>query len=113
LRIRAGVSKLKHSKNATTLQALEYARNETEIKANKLHKVFETSFDWKWCNSDKMPEQKLNYIHNNPCKGKWNLASNIVEYVHSSAKYYFTGEQGIYEVTHYKDIEAIDLHTLR
>ena len=71
-----------------------------------------TSFDRKWCNSDKMPEQKLNYIHNNPCKGKWNLANNIVEYVHSSAKYYLTGEQGIYEVTHYKDIEAIDLHSL-
>jgi hypothetical protein len=60
-----------------------------------------------------MLEQKLNYIHNNPCKGKWNLANNIVEYVHSSAKYYLTGEQGIYAVTHYKDIEAMDLHTLR
>jgi len=107
------VDKLEHVNNTTILNTLSNARNATEIKANKQHKVFETSFDWKWCNSDKMLEQKLNYIHNNPCKGKWNLANNIVEYVHSSAKYYLTGEQGIYEVTHYKDIEAIDLHTLR
>jgi hypothetical protein len=107
------VDKLEQINNTTILNALSNARNETEIKANKLHKVFETSFDWKWCNSDKMIIQKLDYIHNNPCKGKWNLANNIVEYVHSSAKYYLSGEQGIYVVTHYKDIEAMDLHTLR
>ena len=75
--------------------------------------LFETSFDWKWCNSDKMLEQKLNYMHGNPCKDKWNLACSPVEYLHSSAKYYLTGEQGIYAVTYYKDLEAIDLHTLR
>ncbi|MEP6846336.1 MAG: hypothetical protein ABI861_10050 [Panacibacter sp.] len=107
------VNKLEQINNTTILNALRNARNAIEIKANKLHKVFETSFDWKWCNSDKMLIQKLDYIHNNPCKGKWNLANNITEYVHSSAKYYFTSEQGVYAVTHYKDIEDIDLHTLR
>jgi hypothetical protein len=106
------VEKLEQQNNTPVLQQLSNARNETEIKANKLHKIFETSFNWKWCNSDKMIIQKLGYIHNNPCKGKWNLANSIVEYVHSSAKYYLTGEQGVYAVTHYKDIEEIDLHTL-
>ncbi|HMT76034.1 MAG TPA: hypothetical protein PKA77_18310 [Chitinophagaceae bacterium] len=32
--------------------------------------------------------QKLNYIHDNPCKGKWNLAAATVDYEHSSAKFY-------------------------
>lgn len=107
------VGKLKQANEITVLNALSNARNPTEIKASKKHKVFETSFDWKWCNSDKMLEQKLSYIHSNPCKGKWNLANSPVDYVHSSAKYYLTGEQGVYSVTHYKEIEEIDLHSLR
>ena len=35
--------------------------------------------------------QKLNYIHNNPCQGKWMLAENPVEYPYSSAKFYEFG----------------------
>jgi len=41
-------------------------------------------------------EQKLNYIHQNPCAGKYNLAATPEDYLHSSAKYYGTGEQGIF-----------------
>jgi hypothetical protein len=57
------VDELEHINNTNILIALCNARNATEIKANKQHKVFETSFDWKWCNSDKMPEQKSICIH--------------------------------------------------
>ena len=32
-----------------------------------------------------------------------------VEYAHSSAKYYLTGEQGIYPVTGYGELLDIDL----
>jgi hypothetical protein len=35
-------------------------------------------------------------MHNNPCSGVWNLVDNPVDYIHSSAKYYLNGEQGIY-----------------
>lgn len=37
--------------------------------------------------------QKLSYIHSNPCSGFWKLAESPVEYNHSSARFYFTGEQ--------------------
>jgi hypothetical protein len=104
---------LEKQNNTEVLNRLGIARSKKEIDAGKLHKVFKTSFDWKWCNSEKMIEQKLNYIHTNPCKRKWDLALTPAEYLHSSAKYYLTGEQGIYPVTHYKSIEDIDLHTLR
>jgi hypothetical protein len=53
--------------------------------------------------------QKLRYIHANPCKGKWNLAANYWEYPHSSAQFYTTGHQGVYEVTHYKDLRSVEL----
>ena len=48
-------------------------------------------------------------MHTNPCKGKWNLVENPVDYMHSSAKFYITGEQGIYPVTNYMALEDIDL----
>ena len=42
-------------------------------------------------------------MHNNPLKGKWNLAKTPEEYAHSSAAFYFFGKQGRLSVTHYKD----------
>ncbi|MFN7407048.1 MAG: hypothetical protein ACK5SL_10980 [Cyclobacteriaceae bacterium] len=58
---------------------------------------------------DQFMEQKLNYIHENPCRGEWNLAKYPEDYMHSSAKYYATGEQGIYEVMSYALLADIDL----
>jgi hypothetical protein len=54
-------------------------------------------------------EQKLSYMHNNPCSGIWNLAISPVEYHHSSAKFYATGKQGVYEVTNYTALNDINL----
>ena len=72
---------------------------ETKRKANnKKHEVWELSFDWKHCSSDQFVQQKIDYIHINPCKGKWNLSTLPEQYKHSSAKYYLTGIQGFYKV---------------
>ena len=73
-------------------------------KRGKLHEVFKDSFDCKECFTEKFVKQKLNYIHSNPCVGKWQLASCPEEYLHSSAKYYTTGEQGVFSVTHIMEL---------
>ena len=83
--------------------------NDTDRRRGKVHEVFEPSFDWKECKSDKFIEQKLNYIHENPCRGEWNLADQPQDYLHSSANYYITGERGVYEVMSYSELEDIDL----
>ncbi len=70
----------------------------------KKHQVFRLSFDARICVDQKMIEQKLDYIHSNPIKGKWNLAKDFLSYSHSSARFY---EEGVDErslVTHYKDV---------
>ncbi len=46
---------------------------------------------------------ELNYMHDNPCSGKWNLCNSPIDYLHSSAKYYLTGEDGFYVVTDVED----------
>ncbi len=51
------------------LTELSSSLNSTERKEGKLHNAFETSFDWKECRTEKFIQQKLDYIHYNPCKG--------------------------------------------
>jgi REP element-mobilizing transposase RayT len=91
------------------LEKLSDAVTTSDRKRGKLHQVFQPSFDCKNCYSENFIEQKLQYIHENPCKGKWNLADIAIEYKHSSAKYYATGEHAEYVVTNYKELYDLDL----
>ncbi len=81
---------------------------EAKRKANKkLHEVWELSFDWKVCDSHAFMNQKLNYMHDNPCKGKWDLCASPVEYLHSSARFYIEGLPGIYPVTNFMEMDDV------
>ena len=71
-----------------------------------MHQVFEDSFEVKLCTSQKFLLQKLTYIHNNPCSGKWMLADNVINYKHSSACYYETDKVGPYPVVSWMELEA-------
>ncbi len=71
---------------------------------NKQHEVWQQSFDWKYCDSEKLILQKLNYLHYNPCNGKWMLAPSFVEYVHSAASFYELGTCVYSGLVHYKEI---------
>ena len=61
-------------------------------KSGNTHRVFITSFDCKNIFSEKMMLTKLDYIHNNPITGKWNLAVQKTDYKHSSAAFYELNE---------------------
>ena len=54
--------------------------------------------------TDMVMEQKLNYIHHNPCTGKWNLAQTPVEYRYSSAKFYTEGVDEFNILTSYLSV---------
>lgn len=97
--------------HATILQQLVEGVNRTDKKRGKLHEVWEDSFDWKECRTLDFVIQKLNYMHNNPCSGKWALAANPYSYVHSSAAFYITAQQGNYPVTNFMELEDIDLNS--
>jgi len=103
------VKRLKANNEQTILATLAEGVNATDKSRGKLHEVFEPSFDCKECWSKEFINQKLNYMHNNPCTGIWNLVQSPVEYEHSSAKVYITGEQEIYKVKNYLELEDIDL----
>ena len=121
------VQRLQESEKTDVLEELSRGVPATDRNRGKLHQVFEPSFDCKECFSEEMIIQKLEYMparpvscgqslwrrhaggHENPCKGIWQLAESPVDYKHSSALFYITGEQGLYAVTHYMEMEDIDL----
>ncbi len=105
------VNRLKQLEELNMLKDMEDAVETARKRKNKKHEVWELSFDWKECNSDHFIWQKLDYIHANPCSGKWNLCSSPGEYQHSSAYFYEMGVHGIYNVDHIecmKDVVLMD-----
>lgn len=98
------VSRIKEAGNTDLLQQLQKSVTAKDRNNGKKHEVWKESFDWKYCETVKFAYQKLLYIHNNPCNGKWNLAADITKYEHSSARYYISGKHAAYEVV---DVEEV------
>ncbi len=101
------VNRLREQGKTDILTQLEGWVNKTQRLINKKHEVFEPSFDRKECRNISFMKQKADYIHLNPCKA--GLSNLPEEYLHSSAKYYYTGEHGIYPVITYMELQDIDL----
>ena len=103
------VNRLKAKRLFNLLDEMRSLVRDDDRSKGQRHQVFEPSFDWKECYTDKFLEQKVSYIHLNPCRGAWRLATNPEDYPHSSAKFYICYQQGIYPVMSYGDLEDIDL----
>jgi REP element-mobilizing transposase RayT len=103
------VQKLKDKKENQLLEQLASYVNETDKIRGKLHEIFEPSFEWKECYSRSFTIQKLNYIHNNPCTGEWNLSECPQDYKHSSAGFYILGSSEGYPVMNYTKLQDVDL----
>jgi hypothetical protein len=71
----------------------EVAASISDQNKGKIHQLFERSFDCMEITSQHFFLQKLSYMHSNPCSGVWHLVENPVDYEHSSAKFYLSGEQ--------------------
>lgn len=64
-----------------TLETLNSRVSLLEQKRNKIHEVFEPSFDWKECWTEKFIVQKLDYMHLNlAVNGIWhnNIGSTLI-----------------------------------
>ena len=87
-------------------QALENKNlNIQRLRLNEKDRVFQVwkdKFDDVYINSRDLLETKLEYIHNNPLNGKWNLANTPEDYKHSSACFYYHGNCPPLETVHYK-----------
>jgi hypothetical protein len=98
------VSGLREAENHSLLKLLAEGVRPKEKLKGKNHQVFRTSFDGRVCYDEKMIEQKLDYIHHNPVRGKWKLVDDYTKYEHSSAAFYELGKAERVEIIHYKDL---------
>ena len=98
------IERLEQTGETALLNKLKKAVTATGIKRGKRHEIWEESFDWKYCETADFAYQKLTYMHNNPCTGRWMLVKDAMAYGHSSARYYISGKHTRYEVV---DVEII------
>ena len=84
------IKRLKNLRRQDILDKLAEGITDKEKSKGQIHHVFEKSFDVKVCESSKFMEQKLEYMHMNPCSKKWSLVENPGDYRHSSMKFYET-----------------------
>ena len=103
------IDRLEQNNELELLTKLQKGVSAGDRKRGKLHEIWQPSFDWKECDSEHILIQKLDYIHANPCTGKWNLADSPVDYIHSSAGFYLGMEHPEYRITHYQELDDFDL----
>jgi len=79
---------LEQQQKESILQELFHSTSEKAKISGKKHRVFKTSSDIKEVLSLEMLITKLEYIHRNPCQGRWSLAGDYTKYHYSSARFY-------------------------
>ena len=101
------IKRLQQQQNDATLLLLQNGVNPAEKQRDKLHQIWQGTFDIKECRTEKFILQKLNYMHQNPCTGKWKLSLSPHHYEHSSALFYERGKPIKFAVKDYRDFLAL------
>jgi len=70
----------------------------------QMFKIWEDRYDARDVFSIQFLEQKMDYIHHNPCQSHWNLAKLPEEYPWSSARFYIEDKPTIIPVDDVRDI---------
>jgi REP element-mobilizing transposase RayT len=104
------IERLEKKNDDHILDILHDSVKKREMKKGQIHKVFNESFDAKECNSDKFLYQKLDYIHHNPVRKRWNLVRDFTDYEHSSASFYEKGLIRYKNILHLQDALSGVLH---
>jgi putative transposase len=70
---------------------------------DRVYQFWERDSLAKECFTQHFIQQKMEYIHQNPCKPQWNLATIPEEYKWSSASFCFTGDNKFPWLSHIKE----------
>ena len=83
------IRQLKAEKNE---KALEWLAAQVERPDKQNYKIWDDGYNAKDIVSAEFLQQKMDYIHSNPCQPHWNLSAAPAEYIWSSARFYLTKE---------------------
>jgi putative transposase len=73
-------------------KALDFFAAKVERPTKQQYKIWEDDYNAKDVVSAEFLQQKMAYIHNNPCQSHWNLSATPEDYLWSSARFYLTDE---------------------
>lgn len=104
------VKRLKERGREEILLRMQDAVEIKDKQRGKKHEVWEDSFDSKICRTEKFMNQKLAYMHANPCAGRWKLAPTPIDYEHSSARFYISSKHAAYKVTNVDEVLKLILN---
>jgi REP element-mobilizing transposase RayT len=83
---------LRQLKAEKSTDLLKILSGKAKYPEKQTHKVWEDDYVAKDVFSVEFLEQKMNYIHNNPCQEHWKLSLTPEDYLWSSARFYMTEE---------------------
>jgi putative transposase len=86
---------IRHFKAEGNQQALTWLAAQVESSSKQLHKVWEDGYNAKDVVTENFLQQKMTYIHNNPCQPHWTLSQTPEDYLWSSARFYHTDQPSI------------------
>jgi len=101
------IKRLKEKGREDILIQLRNAVEAKDRQRGKKHEVWEDSFDSKICRTEKFMNQKLAYMHANPCTERWKLAKTPIDYEHSSARFYISSGHAAYKVADLNEVLRI------
>jgi REP element-mobilizing transposase RayT len=101
------ISRLKQQNADAMLLLLQKGVSEVKKRRAHLHQLWQDTFEAKECRTENFVLQKLNYIHANPCQGKWKLCEAPFDYEHSSAAFYELGIRDNPLLRDYRDFLAL------
>ena len=84
-------------------QTLKRLAEKVKRPEKQSHKVWEDDYNAKDIFSTEFLQQKMDYIHNNPCQLHWRLSRTPEEYIWSSARFYYTEEACIIPIDDVRD----------
>ena len=93
-------------RNFKSLSSNRIRRYFQAVQNNKIwngKKIWEESYVAKEIYSLPFLEQKVNYIHDNPCKHPWKFVDLPEDYPWSSARFYLTNEPCIIPIDDFRD----------
>ena len=94
------IRQLQAKENTDTLNLLQQLNEDNRQE----YKVWEDDYDARDVFSIEFLEQKLNYLHHNPCQPQWNLADVPEDYPWSSARFYIADKPIVIPVDDVRDL---------
>ena len=94
------IRQLQAQRSSKILESLAKAN----IDKRQHFKIWEDEYDARNIYSTDFPEQKMDYIHNNPCQPQWKLVEYPEEYLWSSARFYIIDQPAIIPIDDVRDL---------